>query len=218
MSDCISIWYGATIVVVQQANRTKLGDQDTPIANHDTAVTMFWRQGLFYICLVPGACFGLFGALQVQVPCCQRIHDRRAHVHRRETLRHVAFSRHLEPSEKLTTVEETAVASILASIKASIEIHSLGQSKNNDGAARNADGTMKLSSSRLPFVTLTYAQALDGSIAGPRGAEGARLILSGPKSMALTHGLRAIHDAILVGANTVLVNPALFFSSIGSSF
>lgn len=55
-----------------------------------------------------------------------------------------------------------------------------------------------------PFVTLTYAQALDGSIAGPLGAAGPRLMLSGEKSMTLTHGLRALHDAILVGVGTVL--------------
>ena len=57
-----------------------------------------------------------------------------------------------------------------------------------------------------PFVTLTYAQALDGSIAGPRGAHGPRLILSGEKSMAFTHALRAAHDAILVGVGTLLAD------------
>ena len=55
-----------------------------------------------------------------------------------------------------------------------------------------------------PFVTLTYAQALDGSIAGPQGAAGERLILSGRHSMSLTHALRASHQAILVGVGTVL--------------
>ena len=54
-----------------------------------------------------------------------------------------------------------------------------------------------------PFVTLSYAQALDGSMAGPKGAEGPRLMLSGDASMSLTHGLRAAHDAILVGVGTV---------------
>ena len=61
-----------------------------------------------------------------------------------------------------------------------------------------------------PYVTLTYAQALDGSIAGPLGAHGPRLMLSGEKSMTLTHGLRAAHEAILVGVGTVLAdNPQL---------
>lgn len=58
-----------------------------------------------------------------------------------------------------------------------------------------------------PFVTLAYAQSLDGSIAG----SGRRpLSLSGPSSLELTHELRAAHDAILVGIGTVLSdNPLL---------
>ena len=55
----------------------------------------------------------------------------------------------------------------------------------------------------LPFVTLTYAQAIDGSLAGPLGAAGPRLILSGSRSMALTHALRAAHQAILIGVGTL---------------
>ena len=52
-----------------------------------------------------------------------------------------------------------------------------------------------------PFITLTYAQSLDGSIAP---FEGGTLQLSNPKSHQLTHQIRALHDAILVGVNTVL--------------
>ena len=58
-----------------------------------------------------------------------------------------------------------------------------------------------------PFVTLSYAQSLDGSIAARPGRP---LALSGSQSMALTHGLRAAHDAILVGIGTLLAdNPRL---------
>jgi GTP cyclohydrolase II len=58
-----------------------------------------------------------------------------------------------------------------------------------------------------PFVTLTYAQSLDGSIAADPGQP---LSLSGPQSLLLTHYLRAAHDAILVGIGTVLAdNPLL---------
>jgi GTP cyclohydrolase II len=58
-----------------------------------------------------------------------------------------------------------------------------------------------------PFVTLSYAQSLDGSIAARPGRP---LALSGSQSMALTHGLRASHDAILVGIGTLLAdNPRL---------
>ena len=54
---------------------------------------------------------------------------------------------------------------------------------------------------RRPFVTLTYAQSLDGSIAT---ADGQPLRLSGDASMDMTHELRALHDGILVGIGTVL--------------
>ncbi|GAA6058366.1 hypothetical protein JCM3770_005275 [Rhodotorula araucariae] len=52
-----------------------------------------------------------------------------------------------------------------------------------------------------PWVTLTYAQSLDGKIAGPAGTQ---LILSGSASMRLTHRLRQLHDSILVGVGTLL--------------
>ncbi|MBW0495018.1 hypothetical protein O181_034733 [Austropuccinia psidii MF-1] len=52
-----------------------------------------------------------------------------------------------------------------------------------------------------PFVTLTYAQSLDGKIAGSGGRQ---LRLSGNPSLKMTHLLRAKHDGILVGVGTVL--------------
>lgn len=54
-----------------------------------------------------------------------------------------------------------------------------------------------------PFVTLSYAQSLDGSITKQRGQP---LALSGQESLTLTHQLRANHDAILVGIGTVLAD------------
>src|SRR6185295_16924415 len=54
-----------------------------------------------------------------------------------------------------------------------------------------------------PFVTLAYAQSLDGSITIARGQ---RYKLSGPEAMRFTHALRAAHDAILVGVGTVLAD------------
>jgi GTP cyclohydrolase II len=58
-----------------------------------------------------------------------------------------------------------------------------------------------------PEITLSYAQSLDGSIAVSRGVPCA---LSGSESRVLTHRLRAAHDAILVGVNTVIAdNPLL---------
>ncbi|KAF8078983.1 dihydrofolate reductase-like domain-containing protein [Lyophyllum atratum] len=52
-----------------------------------------------------------------------------------------------------------------------------------------------------PLVTLTFAQSLDAKIAGQHGKQ---LILSGKESMILTHWMRTMHDAILVGIGTAL--------------
>lgn len=58
-----------------------------------------------------------------------------------------------------------------------------------------------------PWVTLTWAQSLDGKLSA---LETAQTIISGPSSMQMTHALRATHDTILVGSNTITVdNPRL---------
>ncbi|OGT70957.1 MAG: GTP cyclohydrolase [Gammaproteobacteria bacterium RIFCSPLOWO2_02_FULL_57_10] len=54
-----------------------------------------------------------------------------------------------------------------------------------------------------PFVTLSYAQSLDGSITLRAGES---LGLSGEESTRLTHHLRSLHDGILVGIGTVLAD------------
>jgi diaminohydroxyphosphoribosylaminopyrimidine deaminase / 5-amino-6-(5-phosphoribosylamino)uracil reductase len=54
-----------------------------------------------------------------------------------------------------------------------------------------------------PFVTLSYAQSLDGSLT-TRVGETVRL--SGCESTTLTHQLRSLHDGILVGIGTVLAD------------
>jgi len=55
----------------------------------------------------------------------------------------------------------------------------------------------------LPYVTLSYAQTLDGAIAV---APGHQTQISGPASGRFTHRLRSQHDAILVGINTVIAD------------
>lgn len=54
-----------------------------------------------------------------------------------------------------------------------------------------------------PTVTLAYAQSLDGCITT---APGTTCQISNEESSRFTHRLRAMHDAILVGINTVLVD------------
>ncbi|MEA3369336.1 MAG: RibD family protein [Candidatus Ratteibacteria bacterium] len=60
---------------------------------------------------------------------------------------------------------------------------------------------------RKPFVTIKYAQTLDGKIAARSGRS---CRISGPEALGFVHKLRAQHQAILVGVNTVIKdNPLL---------
>lgn len=56
---------------------------------------------------------------------------------------------------------------------------------------------------KRPFITLSYAQSLDGSIAANPGEQ---YILSDEAAARFTHQLRAQHDGILIGIGTVLAD------------
>ncbi|MFB6248419.1 MAG: GTP cyclohydrolase II [Salinibacter sp.] len=80
-----------------------------------------------------------------------------------------------------------------------------------DGSRRSVHGTElqalrqrardQFQKTGRPYVTLTYAQSLDGSIAS---ADRRPLPISGEDALTFTHQLRAHHDAILVGIGTIL--------------
>ena len=60
---------------------------------------------------------------------------------------------------------------------------------------------LKYDRTGMPFVTVKFAQTLDGRIAT---ATGDSQWISGPSSLKLAHKLRREHDAIMVGIGTVL--------------
>jgi diaminohydroxyphosphoribosylaminopyrimidine deaminase / 5-amino-6-(5-phosphoribosylamino)uracil reductase len=59
---------------------------------------------------------------------------------------------------------------------------------------------IKFIQTRVPFVTLKFAQTIDGRIAT---ATGHSRWISSPPSLQFAHALRASHDAILVGYGTI---------------
>jgi GTP cyclohydrolase II len=89
-----------------------------------------------------------------------------------------------------------------------------GHSANGSGAPSSLNGSAGLvaeaprapivaGAAARPAVTVSYAQSVDGSIAA---ANGSQIVISGERSMAMTHRLRASHDAILVGIGTALAD------------
>jgi GTP cyclohydrolase II len=73
-------------------------------------------------------------------------------------------------------------------------------------ACWQADAQAYLKANNRPLVCLSYAQSLDGCLSLQRGLPTA---LSGNESKLLTHRLRSVHDAILVGIGTVLSDDPL---------
>ncbi|PSK37650.1 hypothetical protein C7M61_003357 [Candidozyma pseudohaemuli] len=70
-------------------------------------------------------------------------------------------------------------------------------------SAKDTNSVDATSDVNLPFITLTWAQSLDGRIAA---GSGTRTRISGPETKVMTHYQRSRHDAILVGANTAVTD------------
>ncbi len=80
-----------------------------------------------------------------------------------------------------------------------------GNGNGNGHAAAESVSMMPMTIKKFtrPAVTISYAQSVDGSIAGEQGEQ---ITISGKQSMKMTHRLRAGHDAILVGIGTALAD------------
>jgi diaminohydroxyphosphoribosylaminopyrimidine deaminase / 5-amino-6-(5-phosphoribosylamino)uracil reductase len=59
---------------------------------------------------------------------------------------------------------------------------------------------------RRPYVTLKWAESVDGKVAGPKGQ---RLTISSPASLKVMHALRSRCDAILIGRGTAEMDDPL---------
>lgn len=70
----------------------------------------------------------------------------------------------------------------------------------NDKAAKYYEPYFKFITTGLPYVTLKYAQSLDGRIATRTGHS---RWISSPESLRLSHRLRAVSDAIVIGSGTL---------------
>jgi len=82
-----------------------------------------------------------------------------------------------------------------------------------DEAARDHAGFFLRTEQGRPFVTLKLASSFDGRIAT---ATGQSQWITGPEARRLVHGLRARHDAVMVGAGTARADdPMLTVRNLG---
>ncbi len=84
-----------------------------------------------------------------------------------------------------------------------------------DEAARDLAGFFLKTEQGRPFVTLKLALTLDGRIAT---ATGESQWITGPDARRMVHGMRANHDAVMVGAGTARADdPSLTVRDLGIS-
>lgn len=112
------------------------------------------------------------------------------------------------------SLESRVEKEVLKDLRERLALHSLKQLSSSFGEEVGCSSSTSVKNPsqrckrrRRPFVTLSYAQSLDGSIA----AEDKQPVrISGEVTSVMTHGLRSLHSAILVGSGTVFRdNPRL---------
>ena len=120
-----------------------------------------------------------------------------------------------QPSERLPPDPAQAYRAQLDGLRARIQSHVRAQQvgppadptiENNEGP-RPTSANATCQPTTRPFVTLSYAQSLDGCLTTRQGTS---FPISAPDSLTMAHTLRAAHSAILVGIETALADdPAL---------
>ncbi len=109
--------------------------------------------------------------------------------------------------EHLTHGHAEAYRLQLDRLRARIQSHSRGVERGQRGKKASSLTPHSSLLTPQPFVTLSYAQSLDGCLTAQQGTAAP---ISAPASLTMTHALRAAHTAILVGIETVLADdPAL---------
>ncbi len=84
-----------------------------------------------------------------------------------------------------------------------------------EAGARAHEGFLKVQTQGLPFVTLKLALSVDGRIAT---AAGDSQWITGPEARRAVHGMRARHDAVLIGGGTAREDdPSLDVRGLGLS-
>ena len=111
-----------------------------------------------------------------------------------------------QSNEELSETDSAAINSIISHISSWMDMkRQHDMSKNQAKLFEDRTQTR-----HRPFVTLAYAQTLDGmiaaKIANDERQSTSNLQLSCPQSLILTHKLRNLHDAIIVGGSTFLID------------
>jgi len=111
-----------------------------------------------------------------------------------------------QSNDELSDTDSAAINSIISQVSSWMDLkrqHDI--SKNQAKLFEDRTQTR-----HRPFVTLAYAQTLDGMIAAKIANDDrqstSNLKLSCPQSLILTHKLRNLHDALIVGGSTFLID------------